>query len=499
MFHRRRFLHGLGALGSVAMTGVAPGRLLAATADELIFGTLYGFADLNPLNKLNHSFNYLLFDALTIIDPATQKATPRLAESWSYKEPTVLEFKLRPGVKFSDGTQLTSEDVKFSIDTILGEKLALFATIPTIDRVEAPDASTVRVITKSPDPILDKRLSLVFVVSKAAYAAAGGTKGFGLKPVGSGQYVMTKLEPNISFSAEAAPTPWRGAPKTRKISWKVFTDPNAFMAAAQSGQVDLAQQLPSVALRGIPGYKVQNVSVGSPFIIQFDTKKAPFDDVRVRRAMNMAIDRDAIIRVILNGAGQRMNGQLPGPNCFGHNPNVKDYAFDLDGARALLQQAGLADGFTTELAGQERDRALLEALSGQFAKLKINVKVNNLAYTAWVEGFNRGSTYPMFVKGLDYMPLFDAEQSYQWVRVGQPDRAGWVDAKWDEMLAASRRELDSDKRLVLLQQMAAYLNEAAPFIFLFNLNWPVAVRDGVEGVDLTTGKWIDSGKVTRTI
>jgi peptide/nickel transport system substrate-binding protein len=356
---------------------------------------------------------------------------------------------------------------------------------------------TVRITTNGPDPLLEKRLAMLFVVPKAVYQAAG-TKAFGLKPVGTGQYAMSELAPNKSFTAKAVPGNWKGAPATSEIATNVYTDNNAFLAATESGQLDVAQQLPSEATTGISGYEVKAIPVGSPFLLQLNTTQKPFDDVRVRQAVNHAVNIDAIIRVILNGVGVRLKGQLPGPDCFGHNPKVVDYAYDVKKAKALLADAGLAAGFDTELVGQARDRALLEAISGELAKVNIRAKVTALDYSVWVEGFNKGTQYPMFAKGLDYGPLYDADQSYQWVTAGDEGRKGWIDKKWDDMLAQSRQELDTGKRKAILLDMAQYLHDQAPFLFLFSQEWVIASRKGVSGLDLSTGKWIDAGKAKKS-
>ncbi|WP_176084840.1 ABC transporter substrate-binding protein [Martelella sp. HB161492] len=490
--NRRQFLK-VAAAGGIA--AVLPWQLSQALAQQvkepLIFGTLYGFTDLNPLTKLVHSFQYMIFDGLTAMDPATAEAVPNLAARWTQNSDTEMVFTLRDDVNFSDGSPMTADDVVFSIETELSEKLSHSSVLATIASAEAIDAHTVRITTKGPDPLLTKRLALLFVVSKAAYAAAG-TKQFGLSPVGTGQYKMKDLTPGSSFSLTAAEGNWKGAPATKNVRFDVYADGNALLAATETGQIDVAQQLPTDATAGIDGYDLAKIAVGSPFLLQLKTTEPPFDDKRVRQAVNMAINTDAILQVIMQGVGTRLQGQLPGPDCVGHNPDVTDYPYDLDAARKLMAEAGFADGFDTELVGQQRDRALLEAVAGELANIGIRATVTPLEYSVWVQAWRQGTQWPVFAKGLDYSPLYDADQSYQWVTAGDDGRKGWIDPHWDEMLAASRVTLDPAKRLDILHQMASYLHDEAPFIFLYSQQWLVASAEGMSGLKLDTGKFINA-------
>lgn len=472
--------------------------MAAGTADTVTYGSLFGFTDLNPLGKLVHTFQYLIFDPLTFIDSDTREAVPHLAASWERVDDLTVDFKLRDDVTFSNGDKLTAADVKFSFDTVTTEKLSHARLLNTISSAEVIDDLTVRFVTAAPDPLIAKRLAMLFIVPKSVYEAAG-TQSFGSNPVGTGQYVMTALTPNTSFTLTARDDSWQGVGATKEVVFNIYTDGNAFLAATESGQIDVAQQLPTQAVAGFPGYQMDQIAVGSPFLLQLNATQAPFDDVRVRKAVNHAINIDALIRVIQSGVGARLNGQLPQTDCVGHNPDVKDYEYDVEKAKTLLKEAGLEAGFDTEIVGQQRDRALLEAIAGELAKVGIRAVVNALDYSVWVEGFNKGTIWPIFAKGLDYGPIYDVDQSYQWVTAGDEGRKGYVDPKWDEMLKASRGELDPAKRLAMLQEMAVYLHDQAPFVFLYSQQWLIASRDGIKGLDLGTGKWMDAGKVSLAV
>ena len=222
--NRRKFLQYCAAGGAAAVLPWQIQNALAADAGkELSFGIRHGFSDLNPLKKLVHSFQYMLFDGLTAIDPTTREAVPGLAESWKHISDLEVEFTLRDGVNFSNGSPMTAADVVFTIETILGEKLSHSSLLSTIKSAEILDESTVKVTTKGPDPLLTKRVAMLFVVSRAAYEAAGTDK-FGLNPIGTGQYKMAELTPGSSFTLTGVKDNWRGAPATETVRFKIYKD-----------------------------------------------------------------------------------------------------------------------------------------------------------------------------------------------------------------------------------------------------------------------------------
>ncbi|KOX08310.1 ABC transporter substrate-binding protein [Micromonospora profundi] len=500
---RRDFLRYTALVG--AAFAVAPALVACGSDDDedagaggpIRIGTSVLDPDANPLKSLGHSANYLAFDALTRMNPSTLKIEPGLATSWTRLSETEMEFKLREGVKFSDGTPLTAKDVKFSYDITKKEGLALASLIANVSSVDVVDDLTVRIRTSKPDAILEKRTALLFIVPEKAYTAAG-TEAFGLAPVGSGQYRITKVVPNSQITLEAAEDPWEGKPANSRVEYMQYSDQSAFLAAMQSGQLDIGHNLPVQALKNLGSdMKVEVVSTGSPLAVQFDTKIAPFNNPEVRRALNLAIDVESIVSAVMNGAGEPLPGQLTAKGCFGHNPDLKAIPFDLQQAKDILAREGVKP-FSTEIAGLPVNKPLMEAISGQLGAIGITVKVTVLDFAVWVDGFNNGSKWPLFVKGMNYSPLFDAELSYRYPTAGAEGRKGWVDAHYDQLLEKSRNEMDSAAREKILQEMGAHLHKELPFIFLFGQQWVVASTSDVSGYDPSTGFWVDASTVTKS-
>jgi len=246
-------------------------------------------ANANPLQAQDHTYMYAAFNALTNVDPTDPTPKPELATSWNKVSDTVTEYKLRSGVTFSNGQPLTADDVAFTFNTTLNEKLAISSLLTNIKEVAAVDPMTVRITTDGPDPILESRLALMFIVPRQYYQQVG-TDGFGQKPIGSGRFTVDQFVPNQSMVLKANPTAWQGSPASAEVQMTYYSNPSALLSAYQAGQHDIAQLLPTQALNQLQGQgTVQAVSTASSNIITLDTTKPPFSDIRVRQAMTMAM------------------------------------------------------------------------------------------------------------------------------------------------------------------------------------------------------------------
>jgi peptide/nickel transport system substrate-binding protein len=447
---------------------------------------------LDPLQQNSHNFTYAVFDSLTYVSPGNDVA-PQLATKWTRTDDTTVVFELDPKAVFSDGTPVTAADVKFSIDTIIEQGYTLASVLSTIDTVTADDDHTLTITTKTPDAILDRRLGLVFIVPKAHYEKVGPEK-FGQSPIGSGKYTVTGFQPDTRIDLAANAKSWRGQPASAKGTIRQYTDSNAFVSSFLAGELDVAQSLPANALPRLEqaGGTIDVRPNGNLVVISLDTTKAPFDDVRVRKAVNLAINVQELVDTVLNGAGRPLAGQLASDLVFGYDPSIKAIGFDPDEAKRLLAEAGHPDGFKTKLTGLEANRAALEASAGYLQKVGIEVELDIQPFNVWVEAFRKGSKDPMFMKGIYTSPLFDADLAFQWptAPMGEVPADGfrqWDDATWNEMLADERQELDPEARLTKLQKMSTYLLEELPYVLLYEESLVYGIKDGVEDFDPSTG------------
>lgn len=455
----------------------------ASRTGTLRVGTGVQTPNLDALQSDDDTYAYAVFDALTSITHRSHKVVGNLAHKWKQISPTVTEFKLRPGVKFSNGTPLTASDVAFSFHTITEKGYQIASIITTIAKVEAVDPGTVRITTSSPDPILTKRVALIFIVPEQYYIASGS--GFSSKPIGSGYYTISSFTPNSQIGFVASSNSWKGAPKTASIDMTQYSTQSALLSAMESGQLDIAQDLPPEAVQLLKGSDdLTDVNIGSPLEVTLQTLHGPFKDVRVREAANLAINVPELVQKVLGGSGAPLEGQLPGPGCNGYNPSVKAFGYDPKKAKHLLSAAGHANGFSTEIAGLSIDKDILEGVSGYLANVGIQAKVLPLEFDVWLKGFTNGSTWPMFLVGVNYSPLYDASLSYRYVTgTGIPNwNRNFASSEFDKLNARQSTELNAAKRDAILKHMAVLLHKEIPSIFLYGQEWIYAWKKSVTGV-----------------
>jgi peptide/nickel transport system substrate-binding protein len=478
-----------------ACGGTTPGTAgpTGKRVGQLIYGGM-AEASINPLETLGHSESYWAWDALTYVDPTKQGAIePKLATSWKRLDDVTVEFKLRPDVKFSDGSAMTADDVKFSFDTTINEKLAVFSLLNTVAEVKVVDPQTIRIITSAPDPLIERKTALQFIVPKAVYSKVG-TKGFQQSTVGTGKYMITRYSPGQAIELQANPHSWAGQPVTPKVTWQMFTNAQAIQNALEAGQVDIMYLGGGVnalsQLAADSRFSSLSAPSGGPRNLKLDTTKPPYSDKNVRLAMAMAIDVPTLMSTINKGFGTPLNGNMATPQAFGYNPNVKAFPYDPKKAKDMLTQAGFANGFQTDIASATAYHDLMVGVAGYLAKVGINATVVDQDGTTFVKEFYGGSAHGIYMYGANFSPLYDMDLTFRWMTGPLPPTPGkreWVDQKWDDMLQQERTTLDVNKRKSILQQMGQYLHDQVPVIPLDSQEFAYIWTKKVGDFDPSTG------------
>jgi peptide/nickel transport system substrate-binding protein len=442
----------------------------AKHADEVIYGQGGTETTINPLQTLGHSESYACWDALTYVDPTRDGAVfPKLATSWTRLDDVTMEFKLRQGVKFSDGSALTANDVKFSYDTTVSEKLAVFSEFSNLAEVNVIDPQTIHIVTKTADPLLERRASLLFIVPQAVYSRVG-TSGFPQSAVGSGKYKVTSYTPGSLIKMEANPHSWAGQPVTPKFTWQMFAQPSAVMDALEGGQIDFTNFTGGSGVADqVAAFNTLSAQTGGPRQLRLNTTKPPFNNPLVRQAVQYAIDVATLCTTVNKGFGTPLPGQLPTAQCFGYDPTVKSVGFDQAKAKSLLAQAGYPNGFATSIASALNYHDLMVGISGYLQQVGITATVIDQSGTEFLDCFFNGTTLPMWMYAGNFSPLYDADLSFQWLTAPIPPAPGtrsWVNPQWDQMLNQERVELTTATRLSELQAMTAYANQQTPITYL---------------------------------
>jgi peptide/nickel transport system substrate-binding protein len=410
------------------------------------------------------------YDGLAAIDPELNQK-PWLATSWKMLTPTTWEVKLRTGVKFHNGDAFGADDVVESFKYLTRQEAAARANLQGWSTVEKVDESTVKVTTKAPDTRFFGELTAMIIMPKGVLASSATTLAD--KPVGTGPYRLTEWVKGERLVAEANPDYWGGKPKIDKVTWKAVPEASARVAALQAGQADLIVNVPpesvdiiqkSANARADSAHSLRNIT------LIFDARVAPFNDVRVRQAMNYAIDKESVIKNILGGraALQATPSYERTPN---HNANVKPYAYDVNKAKELLTVAGYPNGFEVEFHHPTgrwiKDVEVSQAIAGMLEKVGVKTKLSTGEYTAFFNTWATGAYKGMTMIGT--LNQYDADQVFQLFLYTKGRWGMYIgkDDKLDGMYEAQNTELDPKKRETILHDMEQYVHDQAYWLFLY--------------------------------
>jgi peptide/nickel transport system substrate-binding protein len=381
---------------ALAAAGPASGQELRIAVAADVTSIDPHFFNLFPNNNVAEH----IFDKLVQMDPDS-RMIPGLATSWKTIDPTTWEFKLRKGAKFTDGTEVTAEDVVFTLDRVPkvpNSPGPFTAYTKMITSVQVVDPYTIRFKTAAPHPLMPNDLSTIYIVSKKA-ATGASTEDFnsGKAAIGSGRYKLVRYVNGDRIELVRNENYWGDKPYWQKVTFKIIKNEAARVAALLSGDVDAIEQPPTADLPKIKAdpkfivtskishrviyFNFDHLQRSSPFITAKDGKpldKNPLTDVRVRRAISKAINRQAIADRVMEGQAIP-SGQLVSERLFGHVPGLKADPYDPEGAKKLLAEAGYPDGFNLTIHGPAgryvNDEKIVQAVAQMLTRVGINSKV----------------------------------------------------------------------------------------------------------------------------
>lgn len=423
----------------------------------------------------------VMFDALTKLDGNGQ-VVPVLATSWEATSATRWVFELRRGVIFANGEPFDAHAAVAVFDFLARpESRSLFmgGEARNIEKTRALDDFTLEIITKKPDAILPKRLTLMFMVPPKAWADMGQSE-FALHPIGSGPYSLTDWgfqsgHYNLAYNASS----WRAGlfPNSPDIiEFYVAADAVSRTQSLISGQTQMVFSLSLDVMQDMEDLGYATHTLESPHVAGLALPNGdpghPLSDVRVRRALNMAIDRQTMADIILYGKSQP-NSQGALPQTFGYNPDIPPYPYDPDGARALLAEAGYEDGLFLEaavsaLAATPEIVLAYQKVAQGLATIGVTLELRSIQPTEWISMWFTGDW-----KGADVLSMnwsssiyMDAILSIENVSCLKPGSYFCVPGMVPR-IEASGTIFDPLAREMELQAMMAELHDLSPSIVLF--------------------------------
>lgn len=437
-----------------------------------------------------------IFEGLTRFGP-DGSVRPALAASWSIEnDGTRYVFTLQSGVKFHDGAEFTSEDVKFSIDRAMAEdstnaQKGLFANI---ESVEVVDASTVAINLKQADGSLLFNLAWGdAIVLDSASADTAATQ-----PVGTGPFVFDKWVQGDRIEIVKNDAYWGTPAKLDKATFKFISEPTAAYAAILAGDLDAFPNYPApenlAQLDADPRYSVVLGSTEGETILSTNNAKAPFDDVRVRKALAHAINRGEIIDGAMFGYGTPI-----GTHFAPHNPAyvdlVSNSSYDPEMAKALLKEAGHEAGLTVslKLPPPAYARRGGEIIAAQLRDVGITAEIENLEWAQWLEQVFKGKDFNLTIvshtEPMDIGIYANPDYYFQ-----------YDNAELQALMEAFGTETDPEKRTAMLQQAQQVISNDYVNGYLFQLAKTGVANSKIQGLwensptqanDLTAVYWED--------
>jgi peptide/nickel transport system substrate-binding protein len=464
------------------------------------------FHNLTPNNNVaNH-----MFEALVAKD-ARGQLRPGLAESWRAIDDLTWEFRLRKGVKFHDGSDFSATDVAFSLDRVptVPNSPSPFTTYSKqiVEKIVV-DPYTIRFKTAAPYPLMANDMSTIMIVSsRAAKGAATEDFNSGKAAVGTGPLRFVRWQKGDRIELARYEGYWGAKSSWDKVVLRIIASDPTRVASLLAGEVraienvptaDLARlaKQPDLSVFRIVSHRVMYLHVDSnreatPFIADKAGRplsRNPLKDARVRRALSKAINRQALVDRVMEGAA-RATGQLMPEGMFGYTPALKAEPYDPDGARKLLAEAGYPDGFALTIHGPNdryvNDDQVTQTIAQMFSRVGIATKVETMPSSVYFTRANKLEFSMMLVGwGSDTAeassPLKALLATYSTDKgMGQANRGRYSNAKMDALLQQALATVDDARREQLLQQATVVAMSDVGIVPLYHQESVWATRKGI--------------------
>ncbi|HEY8334787.1 MAG TPA: ABC transporter substrate-binding protein [Tardiphaga sp.] len=420
-----------------------------------------------------------VFDNLIYRDPATGKYQAQLATEWSWVDDTTLDLTIRKGVTFHNGDPLTADDVVWTLNYVVSPeaKVVTKQNVDWIKSAEKTGEDRVRIHLVGPFPAAIEYLAGPVVIYPKAYFEKVGIDGFAKAPVGSGPYRITSAEAGKTVTMEKNTKYWDGSPLGKpsigKLIFRVMPDAETRLAELMTGGVDWIWRVPkdqAQQLSAVPNITVLSSETMRVGFLQFDSvgrtpAAEPLKDVRVRQAIAYAIDRKSMVDNLVGGGARLMNSACFIDQFGCTDKSVPVYDYNPARAKALLAEAGYAQGFKTELYAY-RDREIAEAMIGYLRAVGIQANLNFMKYAA-IREMNRSGKVAINFQTWGSFSVMDVSAfTGVWFKGDADDMSH--DAEVQKMTKTADTTVDTDKRLKLYADALKMIAEKEYLMPLFS-------------------------------
>ncbi len=433
-----------------------------------------------------------IFDTLVKQDKDTN-ILPSLAVAWRQISDLVWEFDLRANVKFHNGSYMTAEDVKYSLDRLRDPSMQAPGAfiVDFIDEVKVVDTLRIRIVTKTPFAPILAHLShdVTGILNRNVVEQVG--PHFGVRVViGTGPFKFVSWSPGSNIILEKNPDYWGEVAKVDRVVFKPIADGTVRDIELVTGGVDIALDVKPADESHLSAHgDIKIIKTPSLAIeyIGFNCQRAPFDNVLIRQAINYAINMDLIIDVVFEGQGIKAFSPIS-PIVWGAHPSLKSYDYNPALARDLLEEAGYGDGFSTTLWTREDDLLMMasEIILADLAVIGIDVDVVIIEWSSFLADTALGK-HDMFIFSWatvtadpDYglYPLFHSKEYGD-----SGNRTFWSSPQLDWLLEQGRTAVDMETRRVIYYEAQEIIAENAPWVFMRAPVSVIGVRSNIEGFE----------------
>jgi len=432
-----------------------------------------------------------------------------LAQSWQVSpDQKTITFTLKPGMKWADGAPLTSADVLFTWKLVTDDntRTPYGADYKLVIKAEVPDPLTFRVTYEQPyAPALDSWAGLQVLPEHILKGQDINTTSFARKPVGSHYYQLGEWKNGERIALVRNPNATQGQARIDRLVSRFIPDPASQFLELMADNIDTMSLSPIQYARIFPAREELNRKIalykelGNAYTyLGFNLKHKPFDDKRVRQAINYAIDKQELIDGVLLGLGEPVASPYK-PGTRWTNPNLRPYSYDPEKAKALLREAGFADHDGDGILDRDGKPLAFEILTNQnkqremsavliqrrLKEIGISVNIRVLEWASFIGRFIKTGEFDAVVLG--WSLSLDPDQYSIWhssqQAPGQFNFIGYNNPKVDQLLERGRLELDPDKRMKIYHEFAATLLEDSPIVYLFAGYGLPAIHKRVKGID----------------
>ena len=477
---------GTGDAGTASGQGAQEGTAAAADADkkDLVIGVAAEAVTLDPQAGWDGNSLFVmhqLYNQLVKLDDK-MNIVPDLADSWEQVDDTTVTFKLRQGVHFHNGEEMKASDVVYSLQRAQ-QSAKVKAFTANIASVTADDDYTVTIKTSIPYAPLMSNLThtACSIVSRKAAEAAGDN--FSQAPVGTGPFAFDSWASGDRIVLKKNEDYFGGEVKPDSLTIKLMSEGSARTIALETGEIDFEYPVPASDAARVDGDQGENLVVSmSPKIeyVSMNQKVEPFNNQKVRQAINYAIDKESLNTVATNGYGVVKNSQITG-----YTDEVTHYEHNPEKAKELLAEAGYPNGFSTDILvyGDTRNTEA-QLIQANLAEVGITATITSEESTTMLEQINNGN-YQMFIMSYNnttgdpdtslYM-LFNSK-----VPASSGNRSYTSIPEVDELLEKGRSSINADERKDIYKQIQQILTDQAVWVPLYDVPNLFGLRSGLNG------------------